>query len=58
MNIVLDILDPECKPYSHAEGAVIVNVNDGEFVADDARSLDEGGGLDGGIEGCGRMECL
>jgi hypothetical protein len=42
MNIMLDILDSKRQSNPHAEGTVIVHVNDGELVEDDASSLDEG----------------
>mmetsp|Transcript_28177 Transcript_28177/g.83036 ORF Transcript_28177/g.83036 Transcript_28177/m.83036 type:complete len:240 (-) Transcript_28177:390-1109(-) len=45
---VLHVHDPQRQPDPDAEGAVIVHVHDGKIVADDARSLDEGGGLGGG----------
>ena len=45
MNIVLDIHNSQSKTNTNAEGTVIVDINDGQLVANDAWSLNEAGCL-------------
>ena len=58
MNIVLDIHNSQRKTDTDTERAVVVHIDDGELITDDARSLCERSSLGRRGEGQSRRRCL